>query len=85
MLNKNADPDEYEYSGQDIGFYAHPQFQYRVVIRVKMLLFGIENSLSVYLDNRKKDILILGEVPIDGLDDIAITTQCILTIEKKIY
>ena len=40
-----------------------------------MLLFGVENSLSVYLDNRKKDILILGEVPTDGLDDIAITTE----------
>ena len=40
-----------------------------------MLLFGIENSLSVYLDNRKKDILILGEVPTDGLGDIAVTTE----------
>ena len=36
-------------------------------------------SYSVYVDNKKKDILILGEGPTQGLDDNT------LTAEKKVF
>ena len=32
-------------------------------------------SSSVHVDNKGKDILILGEVPIQGLDDTTLTTE----------
>ena len=32
-------------------------------------------SLSVHVDNKKKDILILGKGPTKGLDDTAITAE----------
>ena len=37
--------------------------------------FGPDNSSSVYVDNRKNNIKVLGERPTDGLDDTTITTE----------
>ena len=37
------------------------------------MFFGVDNISSVYFDNKKKDILVLGKDPTQGLDDIAIT------------
>ena len=34
-----------------------------------MVIFVVDNSSSVFGDNKKKDILFLGEGPTDGLDD----------------
>ena len=38
-------------------------------------IFGIDNSSSVYIDNKKKFKLVLGEGPIHSLDDATITTE----------
>ena len=35
-------------------------------------VFWVHNSSSAHADNRKKDILILGKGPVDGVDDAAI-------------
>ena len=35
--------------------------------------FGVDNSVSLHTDDRKKDIMITGEVPTHGLDGTAIT------------
>ena len=40
-----------------------------------VVVFGVDNGLSVNADNWKKDILVLGEGPTDGLDDTTITTE----------
>ena len=37
------------------------------------VIFGADNSSSMHADNRKNDILILGEVPTYELDDAKIT------------
>lgn len=37
--------------------------------------FGPDNSSSIYVDNRKNNIKVLGERPTDGLDDTTITTE----------
>ena len=39
-----------------------------------MVIFGVPNSSSVQVDNREKDIFILGKGPRDGLDHTAVTT-----------
>ena len=35
-----------------------------------VIIFGVDMSSSVHTDNKKKDILILGKVPTQGLDDL---------------
>lgn len=40
-----------------------------------VISFGVEYSLSVLIDKRKKFILILGEGQMDGLDDTKIATE----------
>ena len=37
--------------------------------------FDPDNSSSIYADNRKNNIKVLGERPTDGLDDTTITTE----------
>ena len=38
-------------------------------------IFGADMSSSVYIDNKNKDILILGEGPTQGLDDTTLTAE----------
>ena len=52
------------YSGLCIGFDSHPEFYGSVSKNV--IIFGIDMSSSVHIDNKKKDILILGIVPTKG-------------------
>ena len=37
--------------------------------------FGADLSLSVHIDNKRKDILILNEGPNQGLDDTTLTAE----------
>ena len=45
-----------------------------------VIIFGADMSLSVYIDNKGKDILILGEGPTQGLDDTTLTADAIYPI-----
>ena len=38
-------------------------------------IFGIDNSSSVHIDNKKKFKLVLGESPTHSLDDATITSE----------
>ena len=38
-----------------------------------VIIFGPDMSSSIHIDNKNKDILILDEVPTQGLDDITLT------------
>ena len=40
-----------------------------------VIIFGVDNSSSVYIDSKKKDILVLGKGPTQGLDDTMITAE----------
>ena len=40
-----------------------------------VIIFGADMSSSVHIDNKNKDILILGEEPTQGLDDAALTAE----------
>ena len=68
-MTKNADIDRYKYSGYGIGFDRHGSFSFpgtRLGRNVK--IFGVDMSSSTKTDNRKKDILILGKGPTQGLE-----------------
>ena len=78
-VTKNADIDQYKYSGYGIGFDRKGTFSFGNGFCRNCIIFGLDMSSSAHVDNKKKDSLILGEGPTQGLDD---TT---LTAEKKKY
>ena len=61
-LTKNADIDKYGYSGYGIGFDRHGSFSFPGTgLGRNVIIFGVDMSSSTKIDNRKKDILILGK------------------------
>ena len=40
-----------------------------------VIVFGADMSSSVHIDNKKKDILILGKSPTKGLDDTTLIAE----------
>ena len=65
-LTKNADIDKYGYSGYGIGFdnFSFPGGEFGQ----NVLIFGVNMSFYVHIDNKKKDLLILGKGPTQGLE-----------------
>ena len=75
-ITKNADINKNKYSGYGIGFdragaYLLPDgsFGRNVVI------FGVDMSSSAHVDNKGKDILILGTGPTQGLGEHSLTAE----------
>ena len=68
-LTKNADIDKYGYSGYGIGFDRIGSFSFPGgEFGSNVIIFGVDTSSSVHVDNKKKDILILGKGPTQGLE-----------------
>ena len=75
-LAKNADPDKYVYSGYSIGFDSCSKFSLLDdVVGKNVIIFGVDISSSVHVDNRKKEILILRIGPVQGLHDTTLTAK----------
>ena len=73
-LTKNVDFDQYSYSGYGIGFDACGSFLLSDGAGFgKNIIFGM--SPYVHINDKKKDILILGKGPTDGLDDTTLTPE----------
>ena len=73
-LTKNTDPDKYKWLRHRI------LFSFRIVIYIwkhgkNVIIFGADMSLSVYIDNKNKDVFILGEGPTQGLNDTILTAE----------
>ena len=69
-LAKNADLDEYRYSGFSIGFDSRSEFSFTDgSIRKNVITFGADINSSVHIE-KGKNILILGEGPTQRLDDL---------------
>ena len=70
-MTKNVDSDKYSYSGYHIGFDTCRTFSLSdgSGFGTNVIIFGVDNYFSVHTDNIKKDILILGKGPTDGLGD----------------
>ena len=63
-LTKSADPDKYSYSGYGIGFDSRSLFLFpNSNWGQNVVIFGVDNSSLIHIDNKKKDILALGQVP----------------------
>ena len=68
-LTKNADIDKYIYSGYGIGFDRRSSFSFPGGgFGQNVLVFGVDMSSSAHIDNKKKDILVLGKGPTQGLE-----------------
>ena len=78
-LTKNADIEKYGYSGYEIGFDRRSSFSIPGVgFGQNVLNFGVDMSSSSHIDNKKKNILVLGKAPTQGLEHT-------LTAEKMYF
>ena len=87
-LTKNTDFRKYGYSGYGIwsdrtGSFSFPSSGFGQ----NVLIFGVDMSSSAHIDDKKKDILVLGKGPTQGLEH-ALTAEKMflinLTVTKKI-
>ena len=84
-LTKNADIDKYRYFGYGIGFDRQSPFSIGNETGKNVIIFGVDMSSSSKIDNRKKDILILGKGPTQGLENPFVQKNCIqLSLLKEI-
>ena len=68
-LSKNADIDNNGYSGYEIGIDRRASFSFPGGgFGQNVLIFGVDMSFSAHSDNKKKDILVLGIGPTQGLE-----------------
>ena len=68
-LTKNADINKYKYSRYGTGFDRHGSFSFPGSgFRQNFIIFGVDLCSSTKIDNRTKDILILGKDPTQGLE-----------------
>ena len=69
MAKKDADIDKYKYSGYWIGFDRHGFFSHPSGETGRnVIILGVDMSSSTKIDNRKKDILNLGNGPTQDLE-----------------
>ena len=86
-LTKNADIEKYKYSGYAIGFDRRSGFSFPSGrFGQNVLIFGADMSTSIHIDNKKKDILVIGRGPTQGLEN-ALTAEKMhsinFTVTKK--
>ena len=68
-LTKNADIEKYKYSGYGIGFDRISSFSFTSGgFGQNVLIVGADMSSSIHVDNKKKDILVFGKGPTQGLE-----------------
>ena len=67
-LTNHVDIDSYKYSGYGTGFDRKASYSIGNEIGKNVIIFGVDMSSSSHIDNKKKDILILGKGPTQGLE-----------------
>ena len=80
-LVKNAYLNKYKYTGYGIGFDSRREYSLpdgRVGKNV--IIFGVDMSSYVHIDNKRKDILILGKGATQGLDGTTFTAEALYPI-----
>ena len=60
-MTKNNDINEYKNSGYGIGFAKKEEFSFGNGFGRSCIIFGVDMTSSVRVDNKKIDILVLGE------------------------
>ena len=79
-LTKYVDIDQYKYSGYDIGFDRKGEFSFGNGLGRNCIIFGVNMSSSVHVDNKKKHVLILGKGPTQGLCSTKLTAEKLYSI-----
>ena len=80
-LTKNADTDKYQYSGYGIEFDRKGSFSFPGGgFGQNAIIFGVDMSSSVHVDNKKKDILILGKSPTQELGGNLLTAEKLYSV-----
>ena len=84
--------DKYEFSGYGIGFDAPASFSLTngSEFGKNVIIFGAAMSSSLHIDNRRKDILVLGKGPAQGLGVCSIHSlqklnTLLILVNKKNY
>ena len=72
----NADTDKYKYSGYNIGFDSRSEFSLPDgSMGTNVVIFRVDMSSFVHIDNKGKVILIFGEGPTQELNDTTLTAE----------
>ena len=80
-MTKNTDIDKYKYFGYGIGFDGHRFFSNpNGGTGRNVILFGLNMSSFTKTDNKKKDILILGKGPTQGLGEHSLSAEKMYSI-----
>ena len=79
-LTKHPDIDQYKYSGYGIGFDRKGEFTFGNAFSRNCIIFGVDMSSSVHVDNKKKDIIIFGKGPTPELDGNTLTAEKLYSI-----
>ena len=80
-LTKHIDVDQYKYSGYGTGFDRKGFYSIGDEIGRNVIIFGVDTISSSHIDNKKKDILILGKGPTQRLEH----TGCRKIIFHQLY
>ena len=89
-LTKNTDIDKYMYSGYGIGFDRKRSFSFPGGgFGQNVIIFGADMNSFTHIDNKGRDILILGVGPTQGLGEHSLTVEKMYSINftetKKIF
>ena len=77
-LTKNGDIDKYKYSGYGIGFDRRSSYSFsNGGFGQIVLVFGADISTSIHIDNKGKDIFVLGKGPTQALESTLTAEKCI--------
>ena len=80
-ITKNADIDKNKYSGYGIGLDRTGRFLLPSGrFRRSVIIFGVDMRLPIHIDNKRKDILILGKGPTQGLGEHSLTAEKMYSI-----
>ena len=80
-LTKNTDIDKYRYSDYGIGFDRRGSFSFPGgAFGQNVIIFGADMNSSPHIDNKGKDILILGIGPTQGLGENSLTVEKMYSI-----
>ena len=79
-LTKNADIDQYKYSGYGIGFDRGGEFSFGNVLGRNCIIFGADLSSSSHANNKKNNILVLGKDFVQGTNGTTIYAEKLYSI-----
>ena len=84
-ITKNTDLNKYSYSGYGTEFdsrslFSIPNFRWSK----NAIIFGVDMTSSVHVNDKNKDILILGKLQTQGLDNTTLTTEAEYSVSFSI-